>query len=124
MTLFDKIKILMTLNKTVETMEKENQMDSKSGKPGYQTTEFWMTLLTVVIPALITSLNGIIPPKYGLMITAGASAAYGIIRVIAKAVADWHDIQSQTLAAAPLAPLVSPGSTAVSVDVATSPPSK
>lgn len=122
MFILDKIKILLTLNKTVENIEKEYKMESQSGTPGYKTTEFWLKVFAVDVPAVAAALTGVIPAKYALGITAASTAIYGFIRVIAKGLADWHDIQSQKIdSSVPVAP---PASTAVSVDVVNAAPSK
>lgn len=55
-------------------------------KPGYKTTEFYLTLLTNVI-AIIGALKGVIPDNVATIIVATANAAYGLIRALTKATA-------------------------------------
>ncbi len=52
-------------------------------KPGYKTTEFWVTVLTVV-GSIATASVGIVPNEYAALVTAFAQAAYVISRGIAK----------------------------------------
>ncbi len=53
-------------------------------KPGWKTSEFWITVLSTTIPTLIGAANGMIPPKWATIILAASSAAYGLIRAITK----------------------------------------
>lgn len=52
-------------------------------KPGYKTTEFWLTTLTN-ISAIVGSLNGLISPDLAAIIVAVANGIYGVVRAIAK----------------------------------------
>lgn len=52
-------------------------------KPGYLTTEFYLTLLTNVV-ALVGALKGIIPDSTATIVIASANAIYGLIRAITK----------------------------------------
>jgi len=56
---------------------------NKPVKPGYQTTEFWVTL-AIVIGSLTATLAGNLPDKYAAIATAVSAAAYAIARGIAK----------------------------------------
>ena len=53
-------------------------------KPGWKTTEFWLAALTSV-GAVAASLAGVLPPNYGAVATAIATAAYSLARGFAKA---------------------------------------
>jgi len=52
-------------------------------KPGYKTTEFWVTVLTAV-GALIAALADQLPPKYAALGAAISSGLYAISRGLAK----------------------------------------
>jgi len=52
-------------------------------KPGYKTTEFWITIATS-LGALIAALADALPPRYAAIATAASAAAYAIARGIAK----------------------------------------
>jgi hypothetical protein len=51
--------------------------------PGYKTTEFWLTIASN-LAALISTIAGTLPPKYGIPLMAGANALYSISRGLAK----------------------------------------
>lgn len=53
-------------------------------KPGWKTSEFWLTVLGTTLPTLIGAANGVIPPKWATIILAASSAGYGLIRAITK----------------------------------------
>lgn len=55
----------------------------RAHKPGWKTTEFWVTVLTVV-GSIATASVGIVPNEYAALVTAFAQAAYVISRGIAK----------------------------------------
>ena len=52
-------------------------------KPGIQTTELWVTVLTI-IGQLVASLSGDLTPRYAAIGSAVAAAAYAISRGLAK----------------------------------------
>jgi len=52
-------------------------------KPGYKTTEFWLTVI-VVLGTTLDSLAGSLPNKYGALVAVVASGLYAIGRGIAK----------------------------------------
>jgi hypothetical protein len=59
-------------------------------KPGYKTSEFWLTLATIAGTA-VASIAGGLPGTEGAALTGGLATAYGIFRVavkIAQAFAD------------------------------------
>jgi len=52
-------------------------------KPGYKTTEFWLTLATVV-GTFIASLSDALPPRYAALASTVATGLYAIGRGNAK----------------------------------------
>ena len=52
-------------------------------KPGYKTTEFWVTLLTVA-SSVISAAAGAIPNQWGGILATVAGVAYSISRGLAK----------------------------------------
>ena len=52
-------------------------------KPGYRTTEFWVTSLTS-LAALIAALSGNLSPRYAAIAAAVSSGLYGVSRGLAK----------------------------------------
>lgn len=50
-------------------------------KPGYQTTEFWLNVLSIVISQVTPGL----PPTWQVVVPAVAGAAYAIARGLTKA---------------------------------------
>lgn len=52
-------------------------------KPGIKTTEFWMTILTVIASAT-AGLQGIVDPKIAAVLGAVSTIAYTISRGFAK----------------------------------------
>lgn len=82
MNIIEKIKSLWIVKKFIDTEIKgAKQMNEQ--KPGYKTSEFYLTLLTNVV-ALIGALKGIIPDSTATIIIAAANAIYGLIRAITK----------------------------------------
>lgn len=55
-----------------------------ASKPGWKTTEFWLTLLGTTIPTLVGALTGVIPPETAAIIVAVANGVYGVIRAATK----------------------------------------
>jgi hypothetical protein len=56
---------------------------ARTVKPGIRTTEFWLTLVTI-IGSLGGELAGILPGRAGAVVAAIASAAYALSRGLAK----------------------------------------
>ena len=52
-------------------------------KPGYQTTEFWLTIATS-LAAICAALADVLPPKYAAVILSASSGLYAISRALAK----------------------------------------
>ena len=92
MNLFDEIKALFAIKRAVDNVREEQKV-----KPGWKTTEFWMTIATNVV-TVAGALKGLIPDDKAALIVAIANAVYGVARALTKATADTPD------AAAPAAP--------------------
>ena len=52
-------------------------------KPGVQTTEFWLALVTNVV-TVVTMVAHVLPPKYGVPVMAGLNGVYAIMRALTK----------------------------------------
>ena len=52
-------------------------------KPGVQTTEFWLTLLSNAA-AVVGALKGVIPPETAAIIMAVINSVYSTLRTLAK----------------------------------------
>lgn len=52
-------------------------------KPGYKTTEFWVTVLTAV-GIVVAALADALPPKWATVAVAVATAAYNVARGLSK----------------------------------------
>lgn len=52
-------------------------------KPGWQTTEFWLTVFTTA-SGLISTYGGLIPTPWGMIISAVVTCGYTISRGMAK----------------------------------------
>lgn len=52
-------------------------------KPGWKTTEFWLTIFTA-LNGIVGQYAGLIPEPYGIIITSVMGAAYSISRGLAK----------------------------------------
>lgn len=52
-------------------------------KDGYKTTEFWVTV-TTALAGLVGQFGELIPPPWGLVVSAVVTAAYNISRGFAK----------------------------------------
>lgn len=52
-------------------------------KEGYKTTEFWLTILTV-LSGIVSTYGGLIPGPVGIIVTAIVTAGYSIARGLAK----------------------------------------
>lgn len=53
-------------------------------KPGWKTTEFWLTGLTA-LGTLFGAIQGSIPPKWAGIISASLAGVYGLVRAFTKA---------------------------------------
>lgn len=62
-------------------------MDSASGKPGWKTTEFYVSLIPQIM-AVWGAVQGFLPPKLATIISVAGAALYTVARTIAKAVSD------------------------------------
>lgn len=52
-------------------------------KPGWKTTEFWVSVLSA-LGAIITGAAGVIPPKYAVFAAAASAGFYSVSRGLAK----------------------------------------
>lgn len=52
-------------------------------KPGYKTTEFWLTMGSNVA-AILTTLAGVVPPKWSAIFLIAANGLYALSRGLAK----------------------------------------
>jgi len=52
-------------------------------KPGYRTTEFWLTLVSNVA-SVLAMVSGVLPPKYGVPVMAVSNMLYAILRTLVK----------------------------------------
>lgn len=52
-------------------------------KPGYRTTEFWVSVLTIV-GVLVAALSDALPPRYAAIASSVAATAYAVSRGLAK----------------------------------------
>ena len=85
MNLFDTIKAYFAIKKAVNNIKEENnKMETQTGvKPGWKTSEFWMTMATNVI-AVVGALGKFIPAEASAVVMAIANAVYSISRSITK----------------------------------------
>lgn len=82
MGFFADLKALWNLKSFWGKIKEEYKMDSTI-KPGWKTTEFWLSLLSQGV-TLIGALKGIIPADKAAMIMAVISGIYGIVRAVTK----------------------------------------
>ncbi len=59
-------------------------MSNNSVKPGIRTTEFWMTIISVLL-TVIGSIGNIIPPDTAAVIIAAMTGLYNVLRALTKA---------------------------------------
>jgi len=64
-------------------------------KPGYKTTEFWLTILSV-IGTWAGAIEEVLPPKFAAMASATMVSAYAIARGLRKS--DTKKLQIQPMA--------------------------
>lgn len=83
MNLFQKIKLLWKVKGPIEETIKEATKMDENKKPGWKTTEFYMTLLTNII-TVVGTLKNIIPADTAAVIIAVANGIYGVLRTVAK----------------------------------------
>lgn len=82
MNILSEIKALFTVKDFVQdTVKEAKRMDGV--KPGYKTTEFWLTVLTNLI-ALVGALKGVIPDQTATIVVAAINGVYGVVRAITK----------------------------------------
>lgn len=98
MNLFAAFKAYFTAKRIVSAEIKEAKAMNGS-KPGWKTTEFWMSVM-VQAGVLWSSVRGFVPPKTAAIVEVAGAAVYTIARTITKAVSD---IQAAKAGAAPLA---------------------
>lgn len=82
MNLLTKIKTLWALKKAANNIGEAYKMNNGI-KPGYRTTEFWMTVATNLI-AIIGTLKGVIPEDKAAIALAIANGVYAIARSLVK----------------------------------------
>ena len=75
---------MSTVNQPTEPFDVQGALDVlpeviRETKAGYKTTEFWMTIATV-----LCSLLAGLPEKYGALVTVGAIGSYSLSRGLAK----------------------------------------
>lgn len=88
MNIIQEIKAFFVAKRVFEEIKTEaTKMDTKSGKPGWKTTEWWLSLATQA-GVLWGAIQGFIPPKYAAIIAVAGTAVYTVARTIAKAVSD------------------------------------
>lgn len=80
MGLIGNIKVLFKLRKPVNNLIKE----VKNVKPGYKTTEFWLTVLSNLI-TIAGALQGVIDGKTAAVVLAVLNGLYNLVRGLAKA---------------------------------------
>lgn len=80
MNVLKKIKAGLAISRAYDNIEEAYKMNPI--KPGWKTTEFWMTVAANAI-TLIGALKGIIPEQYATTAVAVSTAVYTICRT-------WH----------------------------------
>ena len=82
MTLLQKLKLALQLNGFYkEDVKEATTMNGQ--KPGWKTTEFWLTVANQV--AIVWGVvQGSVPPKYAVIGTAVGTCIYTILRTLAK----------------------------------------
>lgn len=95
MTLFEKIKTAWAVKGFAEKEFKEATMPTATGKPGWKTTEFWMSMATQA-GVLWGAVSGFIPPKYAAIISTAGVALYTVARTIQKAVSEIQATKAST----------------------------
>jgi len=80
--IFQEIKALFTVKGFVQT-EIKGATQMNGTKPGYLTTEFWVTALTNLI-AVVGALKGIIPGNVATIALTVLNSVYAIVRTFVK----------------------------------------
>ncbi len=86
MNLLQKIRLYFTLKKSFDELKKEAKKEvvmNGETKPGYKTTEFWMTVCTNIV-SIVGMLKDVIPPQTAAIIIAVVNGIYGVLRTHAK----------------------------------------
>jgi hypothetical protein len=82
MNLFQKIKLALQMKNFVkEDMKEATTMNGT--KPGWKTTEFWLTVANQVA-VVWGAVAGYVPPKYAVIGSAVGTCLYTILRTLAK----------------------------------------
>lgn len=82
-------------------------------KPGWKTTEFWGKL-AVQVMTLWGAVQGFVPPKYAVIVSAGLEGVYNLGRVVVKAINDIQAAKTETstvTTTAPTTTITTPGGT-------------
>lgn len=96
MSLLEKIKALWSIKKAVSKIEEAYKMDTTPIKPGWKTSEFWLTVIFNLVTILGT-LKGVIPANIGTVALTVLNSVYGLIRAITKSNApDLPTVDSST----------------------------
>ncbi len=87
MGLLANLKLLWNNRKKIKVVTAEvDQIKETYMKSGWKTTEFWMTVLTM-LTTLAETFKGNIDPKWAAIISAGLSFGYAIARGLTKSTA-------------------------------------
>lgn len=87
MNLFQKLALLFKVKNYVNQDISEGKMQTASGKPGWKTTEFWLSIATQ-LGVVWAAIRGFVPPKTAAIVDVAGAAVYTIARTVAKAVSD------------------------------------
>ena len=80
--IIQKVKLLFQVKGYVEE-DLKGAKAMNGTKPGWKTTEFWLTVANQV--AMVWgSVSGFVPPKYAIIASAVGTCAYTILRTLAK----------------------------------------
>lgn len=80
------ITIFFKVKSPVENAIKEARK-MNGNKPGWKTTEFWLTILTN-LGSVVGALSGVIPADLAVKIIAGINGTYAVARSVLKAIQD------------------------------------
>lgn len=81
--IFKKIKLAVTFNSAYENIKEVYMAQSTATKPGWKTSEFWLSALTI-LGSLFGALQGKIPDTVAEVGAAVVTAGYAIARAITK----------------------------------------
>lgn len=105
MTIIEKIKLFFAAKKILNNVRTEAvKMNTTNGKPGWQTSEFYLNMATQ-IGVLWGAVAGFVPPKWAALITIGGTAVYTVARTIAKAVSDIQAAKATSTTVSTTAPV-------------------